>query len=270
MYIREGFVTIVQSRRIRSEDRKKEKATYYHDTETILCASCSAQVTRSGEITVCPYCGAYLESSFYDWQLESFEIGKRNKKRFKYYAILLAMVLLPAVAAVFLATPWHAGLLPGALAGIVLALLFVLFLVLAKDPSKEIVRYSENTLRKNLTEYLWAKQANPSLLELRLDEFEVQKVQHTDTTTHITVKMRVREQTCSPDGRIHARTSSMGLSLSRARFPDRMKAKGAIFQEKECPSCGANYVPDQKGNCSYCGYGLYVQNRNWNVEEARP
>jgi len=40
----------------------------------------------------------------------------------------------------------------------------------------------------------------------------------------------------------------MELKLYRARHPRRMKSKGqAVFSEKECPSCGANFMPDKNG-----------------------
>lgn len=32
---------------------------------------------------------------------------------------------------------------------------------------------------------------------------------------------------------------------------------------KECPSCGANFIPDENHCCSYCGYGLQVNNAKW-------
>lgn len=35
--------------------------------------------------------------------------------------------------------------------------------------------------------------------------------------------------------------------------------------EKECPSCGANYIPDNNGCCSYCGYSLQVDNAKWKL-----
>ena len=45
-----------------------------------------------------------------------------------------------------------------------------------------------------------------------------------------------------------------------------MKSKGqAVFSEKECPSCGANFMPDKNGCCSYCGYQLTVDNSKWRL-----
>ena len=41
-----------------------------------------------------------------------------------------------------------------------------------------------------------------------------------------------------------------------------------IVIEKECPSCGANYVPDEKGCCSYCGYSLKVDNSKWKINAS--
>ncbi|WP_408639824.1 zinc ribbon domain-containing protein [Coprococcus catus] len=47
-----------------------------------------------------------------------------------------------------------------------------------------------------------------------------------------------------------------------------MKSKGqAVYAEKECPRCGANFVPDQDGCCSYCGYRLPIDNSKWRILE---
>lgn len=54
-----------------------------------------------------------------------------------------------------------------------------------------------------------------------------------------------------------------GANLQRARHPERRKTDGDFFTEKECPSCGANFIPDENHCCSYCGYGLQVNNAKW-------
>ena len=57
------------------------------------------------------------------------------------------------------------------------------------------------------------------------------------------------------------------LKLYRARYPRRMKSKGqAVFEEKECPRCGANFMPDKNGCCSYCGYQLSIDNSKWRID----
>ena len=37
------------------------------------------------------------------------------------------------------------------------------------------------------------------------------------------------------------------------------------YSEIFCPSCGANYIPDNNGCCSYCGYSLQVDNAKWKL-----
>ena len=57
------------------------------------------------------------------------------------------------------------------------------------------------------------------------------------------------------------------LKLYRARYPRHMKSKGqAVFEEKECPRCGANFMPDKNGCCSYCGYQLSIDNSKWRID----
>ena len=53
------------------------------------------------------------------------------------------------------------------------------------------------------------------------------------------------------------------LTLQRARYPERRKEDGAFLIEKDCPSCGANFIPDANHCCSFCGYGLQVDNAKW-------
>ena len=59
----------------------------------------------------------------------------------------------------------------------------------------------------------------------------------------------------------------MILWMERAKYPERVRNKGKVFEEKECPSCGANFMPDENNNCSYCGYGLRVYNGKWKLSE---
>ena len=67
---------------------------------------------------------------------------------------------------------------------------------------------------------------------------------------------------------ITAQDETLCLKLYRARYPRRMKSKGqAVFHEKECPRCGANFLPDANGCCSYCGYQLAVDNAKWRIEQ---
>ena len=53
------------------------------------------------------------------------------------------------------------------------------------------------------------------------------------------------------------------LTLQRARHPEERKTDGKLFIEKDCPSCGANFIPDEKHCCSFCGYSLDADNAKW-------
>ena len=56
------------------------------------------------------------------------------------------------------------------------------------------------------------------------------------------------------------------LTLQRARNPEKRKTDGEFFTEKECPSCGANFMPDENGCCSYCGYTLHEDSLKWKIK----
>ena len=57
--------------------------------------------------------------------------------------------------------------------------------------------------------------------------------------------------------------------MQRVRNPEERKADGALFVEKECPSCGANFVPDENHCCSFCGYALQHDRSKWMMEKVR-
>lgn len=56
------------------------------------------------------------------------------------------------------------------------------------------------------------------------------------------------------------------LTLQRAKNPKKRKTDGDFFTEKECPSCGANFLPNENGCCSYCGYTLYEDSIKWKIK----
>ena len=65
---------MLQSRHVRQSDRAGKQKRYYAGKETIHCPSCGAEVTLESQQTVCPYCGGTIQSDFYDWQTEAFEV----------------------------------------------------------------------------------------------------------------------------------------------------------------------------------------------------
>ena len=56
------------------------------------------------------------------------------------------------------------------------------------------------------------------------------------------------------------------LTMQRARYPEKRKSDGEFFVEKECPSCGATFLPDENGCCSYCGYSLHGDSEKWKIK----
>ena len=73
--------------------------------------------------------------------------------------------------------------------------------------------------------------------------------------------------TLQPNQKILNKNKKITLKLYRARYPRRMKSKGqAVLEEKECPRCGANFMPDKNGCCSYCGYQLSMDNSKWRID----
>ena len=218
----------------------------------------------------CPYCGAFIQNSFHDWQTESMEIYESRTgpgANMHILAIAAGFVFVPSVLCFrFIPNLWLA-----ALAGVVIAL--VVFLTyrwnqLKKEElPKEIVRYSENQLRSCISELFWESGADADeqddLLEYSIGRIRIDAVENRKNTTTIDVDAVIRRTRLPENGRPVQKKESRTLKLQRARYPERQKARGDFVTEKECPSCGANFLPDEEGCCSYCGYGLPTDNAKW-------
>ena len=72
----------------------------------------------------------------------------------------------------------------------------------------------------------------------------LESVENTEDTTTISVSAKLRRTILENDQHIVVKNEKENWTLSRALHPNRLKSKGQdIVIEKECPSCGANYVP---------------------------
>ena len=101
IYRKNAFLRILQSRHVRNSDRTQKKENYYADSVTINCPSCGAQVTLDSQQTVCPYCGGVLQSDFYDWQTEAFEIYEQIGTNLRNALLLLASAAILFVCLIF-------------------------------------------------------------------------------------------------------------------------------------------------------------------------
>ena len=102
-----------------------------------------------------------------------------------------------------------------------------------------------------------------------VDDIKIKSVENTEDTTTISVSAKLRRTILENDQHIVVKNEKENWTLSRALHPNRLKSKGQdIVIEKECPSCGANYVPDEKGCCSYCGCSLKVDNSKWKINAS--
>ena len=107
---------------------------------------------------------------------------------------------------------------------------------------------------------------HPDLMDYGVGTIRLKKVVNTEETTTITVQVYISE-TYLPQGRKpHTRKYKRTLVLQRARYPQRRKQDGKLFTERECPSCGANFVPDENHCCSFCGYSFQADSAKWVVQ----
>lgn len=276
VYRKNARLRLLQSRHIRSCDRAGKQKSYYADKGTVSCPSCGAEVELRSQQTVCPYCGGVIQSDFYDWQTESFgmyeQMGANQEKALWLlawggilYVCLFLCLWLIQDAMISLA----AGM--GAAALVLAAVIAVSTITYGKQEKleQEIVRYSENYLRSCISEALYPEGNHPDRMDYSVDTIRLKKVVNTEETTTITVQVYISE-THLPQGRKpHTRKYKRTLVLQRARYPQRRKQDGKLFTEWGCPSCGANFVPDENHCCTFCGYSFRVDSAKWVVQTDR-
>ena len=90
IYRKNSYLRILQSRHIRHSDRQGRNKEFYSDKEKINCPSCGAEVELSSQQVICPYCGGVIQSEFYDWQTEVFEIYEKMGANMQCGLLLLA------------------------------------------------------------------------------------------------------------------------------------------------------------------------------------
>ncbi len=277
VYRKNACLRVLQSRHIRNSDRAGKQKNYYADKGTINCPSCGAEVKLDSQQTVCPYCGGVIQSDFYDWQTESFEIYEQmgaNQQKvlllllwggLQYVCLFLCLWLIQNTL-ISLA----AGL--GAAIVILAAVVAIAAFVSGKQEklTDQIVRYSENYLRSCISEALYQNGSHPDRMDYSVGTIRLKKVVNTEETTTITVQVYISE-TYLPRGRKpYTRKYKKTLVLQRARYPRRRKQDGKLFTERECPSCGANFVPDENHCCSFCGYHFQDNSAKWVVQTKHP
>ena len=276
VYRKNARLRLLQSRHIRSCDRAGKQKSYYADKATINCPSCGAEVELRSQQTVCPYCGGVIHSDFYDWQTEAFgvyeQMGANQEKalRLLFWGGLLDVCLFLCLwliqnTLISLA----AGV--GAAALLLAAVIAVSTITYGKQEKleQEIVRYSENYLRSCISEALYPEGNHPDRMDYSVDTIRLKKVVNTEETTAITVQVYISETHLPQGGKPYTRKYHRTLVLQRTRYPQRRKQDGKLFTERECPSCGANFVPDENHCCSFCGYSFRVDSAKWVVQADR-
>ncbi|MBN2929472.1 MAG: zinc ribbon domain-containing protein [Eubacterium sp.] len=272
-----GSILLRQSRHIRhnevgGKDRQKEQRFYSKYSE-IFCPSCGAQIQLKGDETNCPYCGGFIKSNFYDWQIEDFMIYQTpdpNMDNLKYTSVTILLSFLPTFPCVYLITNMYIAI------GVAMTLTIILSLSLLwirarkidelENLEKEIVRYDEGWLISNINKALYKTLLTPELLSYSVDNIKLKGVENTSDKTTISVEAMLKQTVLQNNKHIVTKSEKHNWKLYRSRYPNRIKSKGqAVVMEKECPSCGANYIPDNNGCCSYCGYSLQVDNAKWKM-----
>lgn len=267
IYRKNSYLRILQSRHVRCTDKKENKKSYYHDMLRINCPSCGARVKLNSQQVTCEYCGAVIKNEFYDWQTESFEIYETistNMKRFLQLLLSGFILFLSVFLCLYLIEDTEISLAAGVGAAILTPI--ICGKVKQDNLAKKIVGYSENYLRSCLNEYFSKNENDNDLLDFSIGTIKLLKVSNTDEIT--TVKSEVYgTKTFLPENKKpFTKKFKKKLTMQRARYPEKRKSDGEFFVEKECPSCGATFLPDENGCCSYCGYSLHGDSEKWKIK----
>ena len=276
IYRKNSYLRILQSRHIRSADRKEKKKSYYSDMLKITCPSCGADVRLVSQQVICEYCGAVIKNEFYDWQTESFELYESigtNLKRFLQLLVSGSILFLCVFLCLYLIEDTEISLAAGVGAAVLAFGVIITPIIYGKVKQEKlagkIVRYSENFLRACLNEYFWENESDEDLLDFSVGTIKLLKVAHTEETTTVTADIFGTKTFLPENQKPYTEKFKKRLILQRARYPEKRKADGEFFIEKDCPSCGANFMPDENNCCSFCGFGLQVNNAKWIVQKNK-
>ena len=274
IYRKNSYLRILQSRHIRSADRKEKKKSYYSDMLKITCPSCGASVKLDSQQVTCEYCGAVIKNEFYDWQTESFELYESigtNLKRFLQLLVSGCILFLCVFLCLYLIKDTEISLAAGVGAAVLAFGVIITPIICGKIKQErlagKIVRYSENFLRACLNEYFWENENGEDLLDFSVGTIKLLKVNHAEETTTVTADIYGIKTFLPENQKPYTEKFKKRLILQRARYPEKRKADGEFFTEKDCPSCGANFMPDENNCCSFCGFGLQVNNAKWIVQK---
>ena len=276
IYRKNSYLRILQSRHIRSADRKEKKKSYYSDMLRITCPSCGARVKLDSQQVTCEYCGAVIKNEFYDWQTESFEVYGSigtNLKRFLQLLLSGSILFLCVFLCLYLIEDTEISLAAGVGAAVLAFGVIITPIICGKIKQErlagKIVRYSENFLRACLNEYFWKNESDEGLLDFSVGTIKLLKVNHAEETTTVTADIFGTKTFLPENQRPYTKKFKKRLIMQRARYPEKRKADGEFFTEKDCPSCGANFMPDENNCCSFCGFGLQVNNAKWIVQKNK-
>ncbi len=276
IYRKNSSLRILQSRHVRSADRNEKKKSYYSDMLRITCPSCGADVRLVSQQVICEYCGAVIKNEFYDWQTESFELYESistNLKRFFQLLVSGCILFLCVFLCLYLIKDTEISLAAGVGAAVLAFGVIITPIIYGKVKQEKlagkIARYSENYLRACLNEHFWENESDEDLLDFSVDTIKLLKVAHTEETTTVTADIFGTKTFLPENQKPFTKRFKKRLVIQRARYPEKRKADGEFYVEKDCPSCGANFMPDENHCCSFCGFGLQVNNAKWIVQKNK-
>ena len=196
----------------------------------------------SSQQVICPYCGGVIQSEFYDWQTEVFEIYEKMGANMQYGLLLFAysgIMFLCLTLCLYLIKDTDISLTIGVIATL-LILLGIAKIFQSKEEKqeklpKEIVRYSENYLRSCINDALYKDVNKPDLMDYGIGSIMLKNVVNTDKTTEITATAYGSETYLPESGKPYTKKTKTTLVLQEGEISRKKEDGRSIFQGKRLP-----------------------------------
>lgn len=244
------YLTPLASRCLRANDkaeahkrdkwgRKMKARSFYSDMRITICPSCGGELPKDLKDPVCPYCNSTMFSDYYDWQMEGIEFTPGEVEFHTFIDTLIWLFSSENIGCKVSFKHKYKG-------------------------KKRVVRFSENAFYYDVYDSCMETIDQDNLIDLWLGKIKILKVTHTDKDTFLKIKVPVWSTLITDNGKVVKKKEIKKSTYGRTRYPNKFdKDSAVIANEKECPSCGGEYVVDNKGRCIHCGAFLFMDNSHW-------
>ena len=238
--------------------RPEYTGKFYEGTELEKCPSCGGDLPKDRKDAVCPYCGSTIFTDFFDWQIESLEIKPAKKRIIGVIGFVISSLKHEQIGAKVIdkSSP--------------------VFSFLVKNNKKKgkkgkaqknknkIHMFSENDFYADVYEECSNYFAEDGIIDMWMDSIVIKTVGYDHGNTIINAQIPIYKETIGDANEVLIGKNIENMRFARKSNPAKLdKNKSTITEERQCPSCGAGFEPDNNGNCKSCGTFLFYDELKW-------